>query len=78
MKPCAAARSRPPTTEENGITPESIIRPLDMTLAGIIAADYTDLTGGEAEGMPEFKSQEELDALHREARKRHARSGEAV
>ncbi len=47
---------------ENGITPESIIRPLDMTLAGIIAADYTDLTGSEAEGMPEFKSQEELDS----------------
>jgi len=46
---------------ENGITPESIVRPLDMTLAGIIAADYTDLTGGEAEGMPEFTSQEELD-----------------
>ena len=46
---------------ENGITPESIVRPLDMTLAGIVAADYTDLTGGEAEGMPEFKSQEELD-----------------
>ncbi|MGA7399893.1 MAG: excinuclease ABC subunit UvrB [Candidatus Sulfotelmatobacter sp.] len=46
---------------ENGITPESIVRPLDMTLAGIIAADYTDLTGAEAEGMPEFKSQEELD-----------------
>jgi excinuclease ABC subunit B len=46
---------------ENGITPESIVRPLDMTLAGIIAADYTDLTGGESEGMPEFKSQEELD-----------------
>ena len=48
--------------EENGITPESIVRPLDMTLAGIIAADYTDLTSGEAEGMPEFKSQPELDA----------------
>jgi excinuclease ABC subunit B len=47
--------------EEHGITPESIIRPLDMTLAGIVAADYTDLTGGEAEGMPEFKSQGELD-----------------
>src|ERR1700727_622423 len=47
---------------ENGITPESIVRPLDMTLAGIIAADYTDLTGSEAEGMPEFKSQEELDS----------------
>jgi excinuclease ABC subunit B len=47
---------------ENGITPESIVRPLDMTLAGIVAADYTDLTGGEAEGMPAFSSQEELDA----------------
>jgi len=48
--------------EENGITPESIIRPLDMTLAAIVAADYTDLTSPEAEGIPEFKSQEELDA----------------
>jgi excinuclease ABC subunit B len=47
--------------EENGITPESIIRPLDMTLAGIVAADYADLTAGEAEGMPEFKSQEDVD-----------------
>jgi excinuclease ABC subunit B len=47
--------------EENGITPESIIRPLDMTLAGIVAADYIDLTGGEAEGIPDFKSQLELD-----------------
>ncbi|MFZ0202028.1 MAG: excinuclease ABC subunit UvrB [Candidatus Sulfotelmatobacter sp.] len=46
---------------ENGITPESIVRPLDMTLAGIVAADYTDLTASESEGMPEFKSQEELD-----------------
>ena len=34
--------------EENGITPESIMRPLDMSLAGIIAADYADLTGGES------------------------------
>jgi excinuclease ABC subunit B len=46
---------------ENGITPESIVRPLDMTLAGIVAADYTDLTATDAEGMPEFKSQDELD-----------------
>jgi excinuclease ABC subunit B len=45
----------------NGITPESIVRPLDMSLAGVIDADYADLTS-EAEGMPEFKSQEELDA----------------
>jgi excinuclease ABC subunit B len=48
--------------EENGITPESIVRPLDMSLAAIVAADYTDLTGAESEGMPEFKSQEEVDA----------------
>jgi excinuclease ABC subunit B len=48
--------------EENGITPESIVRPLDMTLAGIVAADYTDLTGGESEGIPEFASQHEVNA----------------
>jgi excinuclease ABC subunit B len=47
--------------QANGITPESIVRPLEMSLAGIVAADYTDLTG-EADGIPEFKSQEELDA----------------
>jgi excinuclease ABC subunit B len=48
--------------EENGITPESIIRPLDMTLVAIVGADYTDLTGPEADGIPDLKSQEELDA----------------
>ncbi len=47
--------------EEHGITPESIVRPLDMTLAAIVAADYADLTAGESEGLPEFKSQEEVD-----------------
>jgi len=47
--------------EANGITPESIIRPLDMTLAGIVAADYADLTASESEGIPEFKTQEELN-----------------
>jgi excinuclease ABC subunit B len=47
---------------ENGITPESIVRPLDMSLARIIEADYADLTDTEAAGIPEFKSQEELDA----------------
>jgi excinuclease ABC subunit B len=49
----------------NGITPESIVRPLEMSLARIIEADYTDLTAGESEGIPEFKSQEELDAYVR-------------
>ncbi len=46
--------------EEHGITPESIVRPLDMTLVAVANADYADLTN-EAEGMPEFRSQEELD-----------------
>ncbi len=47
--------------EEHGITPESIVRPLDMSLIAVTAADYVDLTG-EAEGLPEFTSQSELDA----------------
>ena len=47
--------------EEHGITPETIVRPLDMTLVAVANADYTDLTN-EAEGLPEFRSQEELDA----------------
>jgi excinuclease ABC subunit B len=48
--------------EENGITPESIIRPLDMTLVAIVGADYTDLTSSEVDGIPDLKSQGELDA----------------
>jgi excinuclease ABC subunit B len=46
--------------EENGIIPETIIRPVAMSLAGIAEADYVDLTQ-EADGIPDFKSQEELD-----------------
>src|SRR5579862_2770941 len=46
--------------DENGITPMSIIRPLEMGLAGILKADYADLTD-EAEGMPDFATQQELD-----------------
>src|SRR5438477_950173 len=46
--------------EENGITPQSIIRPLEMGLAGILKADYADLTD-QAEGMPDFTTQQELD-----------------
>src|SRR5277367_5767880 len=45
---------------ENGITPTSVIRPTDMSLAQILKADYADLTE-EADEMPEFKSQDELD-----------------
>ena len=46
--------------EENGITPQTIIRAIDMGLAGILKADYADLTD-EADGMPEFNTQAELD-----------------
>jgi excinuclease ABC subunit B len=46
--------------EEHDITPQSILRPLDMTLAGIVAADYHDLAEL-TEGEPEFRSQQELD-----------------
>ena len=47
---------------EHGITPESIVRPVDMALAHIVEADYVDMTA-EADGIPEFKSQEQLDAF---------------
>ena len=47
---------------ENGITPMSIVRPVDMELAKILAADYVDLAV-EADGIPDFKSQEELDGF---------------
>src|SRR3954466_13684723 len=46
--------------EEHGITPQTIIRAIDMGLAGIIAADYTDLTNL-TEGIPDFNTQAELD-----------------
>jgi len=47
----------------NGITPESIVRRLDMSLARIVEADYADLASVEADGIPDFKSQQELDAF---------------
>ena len=46
---------------ENGITPESILRPIDMSLAKILKAEYADLTEQD-ETTPEFSSQQELDA----------------
>jgi excinuclease ABC subunit B len=47
----------------NGITPQSIVRPLEMSLASIVEADYADLATTEIDSLPEFKSQEELDAF---------------
>jgi excinuclease ABC subunit B len=46
--------------EEHGITPTSIIRPTDMSLARILKADYADLTD-ETDTLPELKTQMELD-----------------
>jgi len=46
--------------EEHRITPESIVRPLDMTLVAVADGDYVDLTS-EADGLPEFRSQSDLD-----------------
>ncbi|HTC94807.1 MAG TPA: excinuclease ABC subunit UvrB [Terriglobales bacterium] len=45
---------------EHDITPESIVRPWNMSLAQIVQADYTDFSEA-ADGIPDFKSQEELD-----------------
>ncbi|MBO0910198.1 MAG: excinuclease ABC subunit UvrB [Acidobacteria bacterium] len=48
---------------ENGITPQSIVRPLEMSLATIVEADYGEISTGGADGVPDFKSQEELNAF---------------
>ncbi|MGC1783902.1 MAG: excinuclease ABC subunit UvrB, partial [Acidobacteriaceae bacterium] len=48
--------------EENGITPTSIIRPVDMALARILKAEYAEITE-DAEEIPEtFRSEEDMDA----------------
>ena len=64
--------------EANGITPESIVRPLEMSLARIIEADYTDLTGGESRGHPRIQVARRPGCLHRQTGKRHARSRQAI
>jgi excinuclease ABC subunit B len=46
--------------QEHGITPQSIISKIDMELAGIVNADYVDVTQ-EAEEVEGFTSQEQLD-----------------
>jgi excinuclease ABC subunit B len=47
--------------EEHGITPQSIIGHIDMSLVKILQAEYADLAE-ESEGMPEMQSQADLDA----------------
>jgi excinuclease ABC subunit B len=45
---------------EHGITPASVISAIDFGLAGILKADYADLTD-EADGIPDFNTQADLD-----------------
>ncbi len=47
--------------EEHGITPMSIMRPVDMSLAHVVEADYVEVpSDGE---IPNFKSRDELDTF---------------
>ncbi|MGA2207149.1 MAG: excinuclease ABC subunit UvrB [Terracidiphilus sp.] len=48
--------------EENGITPQSIISQVEMGLAHILKAEYGEVAEEETAGLPEFNTQEELDA----------------
>ncbi len=47
--------------EEHGITPQTIVRSTDYSLAGVVEADYADLANS-ADGLPEIRNQEELDS----------------
>jgi excinuclease ABC subunit B len=47
--------------EENGITPQSIISPMEMGLAAILKAEYGDVEVEETTALPEFATQTELD-----------------
>jgi len=47
---------------EHGITPQSIVNTMDMGLAEILKAEYGDVTEEETAVVPEFASQEALDA----------------
>jgi excinuclease ABC subunit B len=47
--------------EENGITPESIVKPVDMALAAVVAADYVTVPAEIDEG--ELASADQLDEL---------------
>jgi excinuclease ABC subunit B len=47
--------------EEHGITPQTVIRGLDDSLATVLKGDYADLTEEDA-ALPEFGTQAELDS----------------
>jgi len=47
--------------EDNGITPRSIVSPIDMGLAEILKAEYAEMAEEETLGIPDFKTQAQLD-----------------
>ena len=47
--------------EEHGITPQSIVSAIDMGLVQILKAEYGDVAEEETAGLPEFKTQTEVD-----------------
>jgi len=47
--------------EEHGITPQSVVSAIDMGLAQILKAEYGDVAEEETAGLPEFKTQAEVD-----------------
>jgi excinuclease ABC subunit B len=47
--------------EEHGISPQTVIRSIDDSLATVLKADYADLTEEAETGMPDIASQAELD-----------------
>ena len=62
--------------EENGITPQSIIRSVDMALAQIVGADYTDYIERPIDSRVQVATRRRQ--LHRETRNRYARSRQAL
>jgi excinuclease ABC subunit B len=48
--------------EEHGIVPQSIISHIEMGLAAILKSEYGDVIEEQAEGIPDFKNAEEVDA----------------
>ncbi len=49
--------------EENGITPQSIISPVEMGLAAILKAEYGEVAEEETAELPGFATQAELDSF---------------
>src|ERR1700744_4203052 len=47
--------------EEHGISPQTVIRSIDDSLATVLKADYADLTEEDETGMPDIATQAELD-----------------